>query len=70
VVVVASSEADRSALAEVVGDGDELIVVVPAVEQSRLTWLTNDEDDGRARAPRRSARRSTAPPPPMRRPWR
>jgi hypothetical protein len=50
VIVVASSEVDRSALAEVVGDGDELIVVVPAMEQSRLAWLTNDEDDARGRA--------------------
>lgn len=49
VVVVASSEVSREALAEVVAPEDELIVLVPAVEQSRLQWLTNDEDEARAR---------------------
>ena len=46
VVVVASSEVDRSELQEVVGPDD----VVPAVEQSFLQWLANDEGDARARA--------------------
>jgi hypothetical protein len=50
VVVVASSEVDRSELQEVVGPDDELVVVVPAVEQSFLQWLANDEGDARARA--------------------
>jgi hypothetical protein len=50
VVVVASSEFDRSELQEVVGPDDELVVVVPAVEQSFLQWLTNDEGEARARA--------------------
>lgn len=50
VVVVASSEVDRETLAEHVEPDDELHVVVPAVEQSRLQWLTNDESDARARA--------------------
>jgi hypothetical protein len=50
VVVIASSELDRERLGEVLSPDDELIVVVPAVEQSRLDWLTNDEDTARARA--------------------
>lgn len=52
VVVVASSEVSREALGEVVAPEDELIVLVPAVEQSRLQWLANDEDEARARAAR------------------
>lgn len=50
VVVIASSEIEREALADVVAPDDELFVLVPAVEQSRLEWLANDEDDARARA--------------------
>jgi hypothetical protein len=50
VVVVSSTEVERSALAEAVEPSDELIVVVPAVEQSRLQWLANDEDAARQRA--------------------
>ena len=50
VVVVSSSQLDRGVLSEVVSAEDELYVVVPAVEQSRLEWLTNDEDSARADA--------------------
>ena len=50
VVVIASSEVSREALREVIAPEDELVVVVPAVEQSRLDWLANDEGDARARA--------------------
>jgi hypothetical protein len=50
VVVVASSEVDRSILADHVDPEDELHVVIPAVEQSRLQWLTNDEDSARVHA--------------------
>jgi len=50
VVVVASSDLPRAALADVVSSDDELHIVVPAVEQSRLQWLTNDEDATRAEA--------------------
>jgi hypothetical protein len=50
VVVVSSSEVDRKALSEVVSPDDELHVLVPAVKQSRLQWLTNDEDKARAEA--------------------
>jgi hypothetical protein len=50
VVIVASSEIPRTALGEVVAAEDALHVVVPAVEQSRLQWLANDEGDARERA--------------------
>jgi hypothetical protein len=50
VVVVATSEVAAETLAEHVDPEDDLHVVVPAVEQSRLQWLTNDESDARARA--------------------
>lgn len=50
VVVVASTELDREALREVVSAEDELVVIVPAVEQSRLDWLANDEEEARAKA--------------------
>jgi hypothetical protein len=50
VVVVSSSEIQRDALAGVVSPEDELYVVVPAVEQSRLQWLANDEDEARSEA--------------------
>jgi hypothetical protein len=48
--VVASSEVPQELLDELVGPEDELHVVVPAVEQSRLQWLANDEDEARAEA--------------------
>ena len=50
VVVVSSSQLDRGVLSEVVSAEDELFVVVPAVEQSRLQWLTNDESSARSDA--------------------
>ena len=50
VVVVATSSVDRGVLAEHVEADDELFVVAPAVEQSRLAWLTNDEGDARDQA--------------------
>jgi hypothetical protein len=50
VVVVATSPVERDELAQHVHPDDELVVVAPAVEQSRLDWLANDEDEARARA--------------------
>ena len=50
VVVVASSEVDRSEFSEFVRPHNELVVVAPAVEQSFLQWLANDEDEARERA--------------------
>jgi hypothetical protein len=47
VVVVSSSQIEREALSEVISADDELHVVVPAVEQSRLQWLANDDDAAR-----------------------
>ena len=56
VVVVATSSVDRGVLAEHVESDDELFVVAPAVEQSRLAWLTNDEGDARDRRKRSESR--------------
>ncbi len=50
IVVVASSDLPRAALSDFVSPDDDLRIVVPAVEQSRLQWLTNDEDGARAEA--------------------
>ena len=50
IVVVATSPIDREALADHVDPSDEVVVVAPAVEQSRLDWLTNDEGEARGHA--------------------
>lgn len=51
VLVVTSSKWPVAELRAVLGDDvDELRVVVPMVRQSRLGWLTNDEDDTREEA--------------------
>jgi hypothetical protein len=50
VVVVASSEVPEEALALVVSPEDDVHIVVPAVEQSLLQWLANDEDEARTSA--------------------
>ena len=51
VLVISSSEWPVDELRAALGDDiDELRVVVPAVHQSRLQWLTNADDDARARA--------------------
>ena len=50
VVVISSSQIEREALSNVVSEDDELYVVVPVVEQSRLQWLANDEDAARQEA--------------------
>lgn len=51
VLVIASSEWPVPELrAALGGDVGELRVVVPAVQQSRLQWLTNADDDARERA--------------------
>lgn len=51
VLVVTSSEWPIAELRAVLGDDvGELRVVVPAVRQSRLQWLTNADDDARERA--------------------
>jgi hypothetical protein len=50
IVVLSTTELEPGALGDHVAPDDELVVVVPAVEQSRLDWLTNDEDDARSRA--------------------
>ena len=50
IVVVSSMEIEPSTLGDEIGADDELFVVVPAVEQSRLKWLTNDEGEARGKA--------------------
>jgi len=50
VVVVATTPVHRDSLADHIDASDELVVVAPAVEQSRLDWLANDEGDARASA--------------------
>ena len=50
IAVVATSQVSRDELGEHLAPEDELVVVVPAVEQSRLDWLANDEGDARQRA--------------------
>lgn len=50
VLVISSVERPVAALREALGEVDELRVVVPAVRQSRLQWLTNADDDARERA--------------------
>jgi hypothetical protein len=50
VVVISTAEMERGTLDEHLESSDELIVVVPAVEVSRLAWLANDEGDARRRA--------------------
>lgn len=50
VVVVSSSQIEPGALSKVVSADDDLHIVVPAVEQSRLQWLANDDDAARADA--------------------
>ena len=50
VVVVATTPPERETLADHVDPSDEVFVVAPAVEQSRLDWLANDEGDARATA--------------------
>jgi hypothetical protein len=50
VVVVSSTEIEPEALGDQISAEDELFVIVPAVEQSRLKWLTNDEGEARERA--------------------
>jgi hypothetical protein len=51
VLVISSSERPMAALRDALGDDvGEVRVVVPTVKQSRLQWLTNDEDAARERA--------------------
>ena len=48
VLVISSVDRPGAVLREALGgDVDELKVVVPAVKQSRLQWLTNADDDAR-----------------------
>lgn len=48
IVVLATVEPGPDVLGSLVAPGDHVHVVVPAVEQSRLQWLANEEDEARA----------------------
>ena len=50
IVVVATTDIARETLGAHVAPDDELAVIVPAVEQSRLDWLANDETGARTKA--------------------
>jgi hypothetical protein len=50
VLVVSSVERPVAALRELLGEVDEVRVVVPTVRQSRVQWLTNDDDEVRGEA--------------------
>ena len=50
VLVVSAVDRPVAALRELLGDVDEVRVVVPTVRQSRLQWLANDDDDVRVEA--------------------
>jgi len=56
VLVVSPVELAAPAIQSLVGDDAVTMVVVPAVRQSRLQWLANDEDRARAVAERASER--------------
>jgi hypothetical protein len=47
VLVVSSVTRPVAALRELLGEADEVRVVVPTVRQSRLQWLANDDDAAR-----------------------
>ena len=47
VLVVSSVNRPVAALRELLGEVDEVRVVVPTVRQSRLQWLANDDDEVR-----------------------
>ena len=56
VLIVTTVELGGGAIEQLVGDDAITMVVVPAVKQSRLQWLANDEDRARDVA-RRAAER-------------
>ena len=56
VLIVSTVELAGAAIDDLVGDGATTMVVVPAVEQSRLQWLANDDDRAREVAEQASTR--------------
>src|SRR5215218_1237522 len=56
VLVVSTVELAGAAIEDLVGDDATTMVVVPAVRQSPLQWLANDEDRARRTAERASER--------------
>lgn len=49
-VLVTTAKLTAAELETLVTADDDVVVVAPAVEQSRLQWLTNEEDDARDQA--------------------
>ena len=56
VLIVSTVELAGAAIDDLVGDGATTMVVVPAVKQSRLQWLANDDDRARKVAEQASTR--------------
>lgn len=56
VLVVSSVELAEDVVRQLVGSEAETVVVVPAVRQSRLQWLANDDDRARETAERAAQR--------------
>ena len=56
VLIVTTVELGGAAIEQLVGDEAITMVVVPAVKQSRLQWLANDEDRARDVAQRAAER--------------
>lgn len=52
VVLLSSSAIERDVLGDVIAADDDLRIVIAAVEQSRLQWLANDDDEARSTAER------------------
>jgi hypothetical protein len=50
VVIVTTAALDEATLAGIVDPGDVVHIVVPAVGQTRMQWLTNAEDEPRDEA--------------------
>ena len=62
VLIVSTVELAESVVQSLVVDGAETVVVVPAVRQSRLQWLTNEDDRARGTAERAAERLADATP--------
>lgn len=61
-LIVSTVELADGVVRAFVGEGVETVIVVPAVRQSRLQWLTNDDDRARGTAERAAERLADATP--------
>ena len=62
VLILSTVELAATVVRAFVGESAETVVVVPAVRQSRLQWLANDEDRARGTAERAAERLADATP--------